>query len=69
MRLVWPGAFLDLAVRLHEPFIFQAFFANENSFPPAKKLFIKKIKNLSHRSLSRIRARKDPRVAPARGAR
>lgn len=44
MLLVWPGAFLDLAVRLHEPFVFQAFFANENSFPPAKKLFIKKNK-------------------------
>lgn len=31
------AACLDLAVRLHEPFVFQAFFANVNSFPPANK--------------------------------
>lgn len=40
--LVWPGACLDLAVHLHELLVFQAFFANENSFPLKKTLFIKK---------------------------
>lgn len=42
--LVWPGACLDLAVHLHELSVFQAFFANENSFRLKKTLFIKKKK-------------------------
>lgn len=48
--LVWPGACLDLAVHLHELLVFQAFFANENSFRLKKTLFIKKKKKSSHQS-------------------
>lgn len=44
--LVWPGACLDLAVHLHELLVFQAFFANENSFRLKKTLFIKKKKKI-----------------------